>query len=33
LHYKLVGDDGIEPPHRASKAPALPLCESPINWR
>jgi hypothetical protein len=27
----MVGDDGIEPPHRASKAPALPLCESPIN--
>ncbi len=29
--YYLVGDDGIEPPQRASKTPALPLCKSPIT--
>ena len=27
----MVGDDGIEPPQRASKAPALPLCKSPVK--
>ena len=31
---KLAGDKGIEPLHKASKAPALPLCKSPVlNWR
>ena len=29
--YYLVGDKGIEPLQRASKAPALPLCKSPIT--
>lgn len=30
-HYKLVGDDGIEPPQADSKSAALPLCKSPVT--
>jgi hypothetical protein len=29
--YKMVGDDGIEPPQADSKSAALPLCKSPVE--
>jgi hypothetical protein len=29
--YKMVGDDGIEPPQADSKSAALPLCKSPVK--